>query len=600
MSVARVHKTATPFNAVELPDLDYAQAFDVMYFAHLNQPPTKLIRSSHISWAFAAIGFGPTISAPTGLGVTVSNPKIDADNSGNAYFPQSDSYVVTAIDDQTGQESRGSTPATGTNDLTLKRNKNTLAWAGVTGAERYRIYKAHNQQEYGWIGDTDSLTFIDDNITPDLTDSPPEAFNPFTLSGNPSTVAFMEQRLWWARTANTPNGVFASRSADFENMDASRPSRADDSIVFRIAAQKVNAVNSLVPLNTLLALTGDAIFLIQGANDDYLSANPPPRALRQSGRGVARLKPLVIDDVVFYRPAVGSSVNSIGFTFEVDGYRSSDVSIFSPGFFKDHEVVRWTYSAEPQSILWAVRDDGVLLAFTWQQEQQVWGWTICETDGFVEDAVAIAEQGENRVYLIVVRTIGGVERRFVERIASPKWTDQKYGCYLDCARSWVLDEPQQIFRAPHLAGATVSALVDGFVVEGLTVDGNGDIDLGVEANEIVTIGLPFEALIETMPLMLQTRDGVPANKKQLLGEVVVQVTNTRMGGLEAGSSLDRMYRFKGRENEALGQPADLFTGKRSMDMAPVLSGEATLLLRHGEPTPFTLAAAFLDAIVSEG
>jgi hypothetical protein len=599
LSVSRIHKTASPFNADELGEIDFAQAFDVMYLAHLNHGPTKLVRSGHTSWAFSTLTFGPTIAAPTGLSVSVTNPNQDADNSGNAYFPQPDNYVVTAIDDQSGQESRASSPASGVNDLTLKRNKNTLSWAAVAGAERYRVYKAHNQQEYGWIGDTEATSFVDDNITADISDAPPEAFNPFTLSGNPSTVAFFEQRLFWARTANVPNGVYSSRSADFENMDASRPTRADDSIVFRIAAQKVNSVNSLVPLNTLLALTSDAIFVIQGSNEDYLSANPPPRALRQSGRGVSRLKPQVIDDVVFYRPAVGSSVNSLGFTFEADGYRSSDISIFSPGLFIDHEIVRWAYSQEPQSILWTVRDDGKLLAFTWQQEQQVWGWTLCETAGFVEDVVAVAEQGENRVYLIVRRTIDGVERRFVERIASPKWDDQKLGCYLDCAKTWFPVEPRSTYLIPHLAGETVAALADGFVVTDLVVDEDGFVDIGFEAEEVVTIGLPYEALVETLPLMLPTREGSPANKRQLLASATIQVVDTRIAGLEVGTAMDRLYPLKGREREPLGTPPELFTGKRTIENAPVVSGEATLFIRHADPTPFTLTAAYLEPIISE-
>lgn len=600
VSVARIHKTASPFNVGELAEIDYAQSFDVVFFAHLNHPPTKLVRSSHTSWAFSLIVFGPTIAAPIGLGVTVTNPNVDADNGGNAYHPQPDSYVVTAIDDETGQESRASSLASGTNDLTLKRNKNALSWTPSTGADRYRIYKAHNQQEYGWIGDTEEASFTDDNITADLTDAPPEAFNPFTTAGNPSTVGLFEQRLFWGRTAIVPNGLFSSRSADFENMDASRPTRADDSIVIRIAAQKVNSLHSLVPMNTLLALTGDAIFVIQGANEDYLSANPPPRALRQSGRGASRLKPLVLDDVVFYQPAIGAGTRSLGFTFEIDGYRSNDVSIFSPAFFTGFDIAAWTYAEEPMSIIWTVRDDGKMPAFTWQQEQQVWGWTLCETAGTIEDATSITEGGENRTYLVVSRTIAGEQKRFIERIASPTWDDQEDACYLDCAATFIPDEPQREFYVPHLAGAQVEALADGFVVKNLEVGQFGLVDIGFEAESVVTIGLPFEALVETLPLMLPTREGVAANKKQMLGDVVVQLVDTRIGGLEVGPSLDRMYFLKGRSTEPLGSPPGLVTGKRTAATAPVVSGEATLFLRHTDPTPFTLVAAYLDPIVSEG
>lgn len=599
MSVARLYKVATPFNAVELADMDYAQSFDVVYLAHLNHEPTKVVRSAHTDWDFSTIDFEPTIEAPTGVNAVHSHPNVDDENDGNSYFPQPDHYAVTAINDETGQESRASASDSATNDLTLKRNKNTITWNAVSGADRYRVYKAHNERDYGWIGDVEGLQIIDDNISADLTDAPPEAYNPFTLLGNPSSVAFFEQRLIWGRLAEAPNAIVMSRSADFENMDTSRPARADDSVVIRIAAQKVNAVNSLVPMVNLLAMTSDSIMLIQGSNDDFISANPPPRAVRQSGRGASRLKPIVVDEVVFYQPDIASEVRSLGFTFEIDGYRSNDVSIFSPGFFRGYGINAWAYAEEPLSVIWTIRNDGKMPAFTWQQEQQVWGWTLCETDGVIEDAVSIQEGDESRTYLIVQRTIDGVEKRFVERIASPNYDDQKLACYLDCAMTWVLEEPRQVFRIPHLANSTVSALADGAVIHDLEADAQGDVDIGFEAESYVTIGLPFEALVETMPLMMETQEGRPANKRQMLGKATVQVVDTRLGGLEAGPSIDRLYPFKERGTEVLGEPPELFTGKETANMAPVGSGEATLILRHGDPTPFTLAAVYLDPIVTE-
>src|SRR5436190_1273058 len=81
----------------------------------------------------------------------------DSANSGNAYFPQPASYVVTAVDDVSGQESRASASSSATNDLTLKRNFNSITWTGVTGATRYRVYKADNTQDYGYIGSTASI-----------------------------------------------------------------------------------------------------------------------------------------------------------------------------------------------------------------------------------------------------------------------------------------------------------------------------------------------------------------------------------------------------------------------------------------------------------
>lgn len=601
VSVARVYKVATPYAYVDLADMDYTQAFDIMYLAHADHDPGKLVRSAHTSWTHSSVTFGPTIGSPTGIGATATIANTDAENDGNGYFPQPASYIVTAINDATGQESRASDSATATNDLTLKRNKNVISWSAPTGvtANRYRVYKADNQQDYGFIGITDSLSFTDDNIAPDLTDGPPEAYNPFADGNRPSTVTFFEQRLFWGRTLASPSAVYGSRTADFENYDVARPLKEDDAITFRIMAQKVNAVNALVPMENLLALTGDAVFKIMGSNTDYLAASPPPRALRQSGRGVSRLKPIIMDEVIFYQPSVGSEVRSLGFSFDIDGYRSNDVSIFSPGLFRGFTFSGWAYAQEPLSVLFAARSDGKMPSFTWQQEQQVWGWTLCETQGEFIDVCAIAEQGENRTYLLVRRVINGVERLFLERMASAKWSDVKQSCYLDCAVSFEPPVPTSRFFVPHLAGATVDALADGFVIQGLKVGSDGMVDLDYEASEFVTIGLAYDAVIETLPLVMQTQQGWSRDKRQMLGDVVIQLADTRHGSIECGRRLEKMYPIKARRNEPLGQPTELFTGSVGASTEPLTSGEATLFIRSNAPVPMTVTAVYLDPVVTE-
>ena len=44
-------------------------------------------------------------------------------------------------------------------------------------------------------------------------------------------------------------------------------------------------------------------------------------------------------------------------------------------------VMEMAYQQEPDSILWIVRDDGVLLGVTYLREQQVLAWHRHDTDG---------------------------------------------------------------------------------------------------------------------------------------------------------------------------------------------------------------------------
>lgn len=59
------------------------------------------------------------------------------------------------------------------NDLTLAAHRNTISWAAATGTVvRYNIYKLANGL-YGYIGQAAGLSFTDDNITPDVSQTPP-------------------------------------------------------------------------------------------------------------------------------------------------------------------------------------------------------------------------------------------------------------------------------------------------------------------------------------------------------------------------------------------------------------------------------------------
>ncbi len=662
MSVARLYRVGSPFNGAELAEVDYEQSANVMYLAHLNHAPTKLTRAGHTDWTFASVTFGPTLAAPTGLGATYipGNSVI----SGDSYFPQTATYVVTAVDDVSGQESRASNSGNAFGDLTLKRNINSLTWTAVTGATRYRIYKADNTQEYGYIGNTTTTSFVDDNIGPDYADGPPAGDNPFddfpavvtgsiagtvltvtavasgvlavgkTLTGigiadntmivamppestggtgtytiapaqtvssttigardkrnYPSTVTFFEQRLLWGRTINHPNAIWGSRSGMFENMDVSRPIKASDALTFALVAGRVNAVNQLVSVNNLLALTSDNIFKIEGGQNGYISATDFV-VRRQNGRGASRLSPLVVDSVCFYQTGIGNGVRTLGYQFQTDSIDSNDVTIFSPHLFRGFNIVSWAYAQEPRSLIWAVRNDGKLLCFTWEQEQQVWGWTICETDGLVESVCVISEGSEDRLYLTVRRG----EKLLIERMASARWAAVEDSCFLDSAVTYAFDTPATVLRnLDHLEGKTVAALADGNVVSGLVVSG-GVVTLPYAVSR-ATCGLPYSATIETLPLAVQGQSGWTVAKPQTQAKAVLRLIDSR--GVKAGPDAANLEPLRARVGEAPGEPNALKTGLFETWLRPKINDGARVVVRSDDPLPMTVTGVYLDPSIAD-
>lgn len=606
MGVARLYRTASPVNASELIEVDAVQSFDVLYMAHLNHDPLKLQRFDHTDWRFVTVTFGPTVSPPTGVSAVATNPNQDSDNGGNAYFPQPDSYVVTAIAADTGQESRASAASTASNDLSLKRNYNTITWNAVTGAERYRVYKKHNEGSYGLIGETTGLSLRDDNIGADLTLGPLEGRNPFTADNDkPSTVTFFEQRLWWGRTRNNPNALYASRSADFENLDVSIPLRADDAISIRLVSQGVNQANQLVPMGNLLVLGSDGLFKIEGANEDYLSASPPPRQRRQEGRGASRLEPITVDSITFYKTTNGQQIRALGYKFERDGYSSNDVTVFSPDFFEGHDIVSWCYAEDPLSMFWAARSDGALLAFVWVEEHDVWGWTICPVagDGKVKSLCSVREFGEDRVYAVIESTIAGTTRLWRGRMASARWLGLHNENHLDCSATRVYDEPTNVIDGLwHLEGETVAVFADGIVFDvdqGLVVT-NGRVTLPEEATcRTAHVGMAFDVHVETLPLNFPTQAGVSTGRKQQTGKAKIRLSRSRAPQVGVTEDKLRPVRPMRATGAAVDQTAEasLLSGIFDVTTSPVNRLETTAVIKH-RIAPLTVTGVYLEAEAS--
>lgn len=581
MAVYPLYVAPTPYNASELPDLDYAQAFDTIYLAHEFHAPGKLTRAAHASWLYASIAFAPGIAVPGSVAAVATVPNTDAANAGDSYFPQLYKFIVSAVNSD-GQESRGSTASSATNDTELPRNFTTITWAAVTGAEYYRVYKAHETGSYGFIGESETTSFKDDGFQPEYSDAPIEAYNPFVGTGNyPGRAGFWEQRLFLGRSRNLPNGIWASRSADFENMDFARPQRENDSIAMAITTGETNTIEHFMPMERLLVGTSDNIFALKGPNDDVLVPNPPPGARRHIGRGISQLKPIMVGEVGFYQPRVETGVRTLGYTFEVDGYKSSDVSIFAPHLFENNRIRRWAYQAEPYSIIWAVRDDGTLLAFTWEAEQQVWGWTEMDLGGVVLDVVCIPEGPENRVYLTVQRVINGATVRYVEELDRGKWTDYKTAAFVDCAKLYEFAAPTtSVTGLDHLEGKVASVLMDGYSTT-LTVTG-GAITLPEPASKVV-VGLGYEVLIETLPLPDEP-------KKKNTGEIYLEVVESF--DIYAGRREDELDLVRTRVEGEIGAPI-LYTGLcEPVRPDQVVDHYASIIVRQSSPYPMTLTGLY--------
>lgn len=470
----------TPWAHTDLALLKFTQSADTIYFTHPSYAVRKLTRSAHDNWTLSAVTFGSELDAPENLA-----------GAGTSFY-----FVVTAVD-ELGRESVASDPD-------LADTGAALTWDAVTGAEYYNIYKdLYDAGTYGWIGQAIDEVFDEPaaGITPDYDKTPPLAKDPFDGPDNyPGCTTFFGQRLLFARTNNKVQSFWGSKVTDFECLDHSAPTQDDDGYEFQLASRQVNEIRWMVPLSHLILGTSGSEWKAGPGGDGDAITPTSIDATVQSQWGVSHVPPLVIGDTILFTESAGNVVRDLLYSLESDGYKGNDLSVLAKHLFRNYEITEWCYQQDPDSIVWAIRDDGTLLGMTYYREHEVWGWHQHETDGLYKSIASVSTSDDkDDVYVIVERVINGSTVKYVELFKERTPVDALYdhdirdAYFVDSGLS--LDSPLTITGVTNadpcvvtIAGHTFS---DGDTIDFAVIVGNKDAD-GVDTLGAALNGKKFK------------------------------------------------------------------------------------------------------------
>jgi hypothetical protein len=284
---------------------------------------------------------------------------------------------------------------------------------------------------------TNASGFTDDGSAPNYQQAPPSQQALFNAAdAYPGVVGSYQQRRILARTNTEPERAWASHPGLREDFATSTPLQDDDSVSWRMVGKKVNEIRHVLDLGRLIIFTSGSEQMVQGDTAGILRPGEiNPQKLSAHGAS-ARLAPLEVGDSALYVQARGSIVRDLKPIADAGTYEGTDLTVYASHLFVGYTIVDWAYAQTPNSSVWAVRSDGVLLCLTYLREHAVWGWSRHDTDGFVENVCVLPEGDEDRVYLIVRRTINGATKRFVERMASRTFAAQEDAFFVDCGLSY--------------------------------------------------------------------------------------------------------------------------------------------------------------------
>jgi hypothetical protein len=403
------------------------------------------------------------------------------------------------------------------------------------------------------------------------------------VPGYPETVMFYQDRLAFANTANNRLRIDLSKTGDYDNFDVSIEVQDDDAITVPLPARSVNAIHSMIPMREMLCFTSGGVWsLSAGSNSDTITPSSIKTAHETSFRA-GKIDPVVIGNVVFYLQRFSNKVQSLTFSDTVYGYDGIDMSVMSEHLFEGHYVVDWDYQQDPHSIIWAVRDDGVILGFSFLKEHQVQAWyrRPLADSGIAESVCVIPGNLQDEVYFVVKRTVNGSVVKYIERLEVREYSDLEDAWFVDCG---VLFEAETatttVTGLGHLVGKSVSGVADGVAFTGKTVSAGGTITLGTAASKVIA-GLPYNSNLETLNIEFQTNTGTAQARKKRVGEVVLRLKDSK-GGYVGPDSTHLM---------PLKYPANAtypYTGDVRVTMNSPFNEEGRVYVRQSEPYPITI------------
>lgn len=572
------YQIPTPYAESDLAAIKYAQSGDILTLTHPNYAPRELRRNGATDWTLVTSSFGSTLSAPTISSVTPTTASSPSDT-------QSYSYVATTVSDDQLDESVASSAASATNQLFDTGALNTVNF-GTSG--RRNVYKLSGGL-YGYIGQTDGTTLIDDNIAADVSRTPPLNQTPFS-SDYPRTVAYFEQRKVFAGTTNLPQNFWLTKTGTESNLDYSIPVRDDDAISIKLAALESSTIRHAVPLDDLILLTDSAEWRVSPVNSEALT--PTTTSVRATGYiGANNVQPVVVSRTVVYAAARGGHIRGLGYDFEANSYVSVNLSLRSQQLFDYKQITDLSYGKSPTPIVWAVSSDGNMLGLSFVPEQQVYAWHTHSTENGTFESCAVIDEGDDSIcYVIVNRTIDGATKRYVEAMGSRYYQSLSDFVGLDSSISYSGASTASFSNLDHLEGETVYALVDG-AVQGPFVVSSGAITTD-EPGEVVHVGIRRTADMKTLPIVAEMEAYLQATVKTIK-KVTLRVF--RSGRFFAGEDVNNLYEAKVRTTESYGDAPSLQSREVEVHVGGTWNDHGQVVVRTQDPTPLTVSAITLHA-----
>ena len=553
-----IYEIPNPYSQDEIADVKYTQSADVLYLTHKNHPPIKLSRTGHTAWTTSEIDFqdGPYLN----LNATETTLTLSGTTG---------SVTVTASASLFKSSDVG-------RSLRIKSTGSKWGWGKITG-------------------------YTSDTVVTVLLVKSPEsasATKDWRLGiycaehGYPSCVTFFEDRLFFAGTKNYPQRIDGSKAGDYETFSPNSIETGtvtdEMAVACTLNSSDVNAIQWMVDDEKGLlcgSIGGEWIVRPSSLSEGLTPTNI--KAKRSTSYGSSSVQAKRVGRAAIYVQRAGRKVREMAYVYEVDGFRSPDMTALSEHITYGG-LTEIEYQQEPFSVIWFIRSDGQLIGLTYERDQDVIGWHRHIIGGSFGDGHAIVEAlsciptpdgTSDELTMIVKRTIDGETKRYIEYM-TPRFDADSltYAHFVDCGLTYEGAATDTVSGLNHLEKETVQVLADGLPHDDCVVYG-GMIALTRKAS-VITIGKGYNSDIQTLRLEAGAADGTAQGKTKRITRVDVRLHKTL--GLKYGrdaANLD-VHTFR--------KSGELFSGDIQIVWNSGYDEKGQMYFRQSQPLPMTI------------
>lgn len=270
----------------------------------------------------------------------------------------------------------------------------------------------------------------------------------------PGVVSYYQQRRVYGFTLNSPDSYFFSQPGAYKNMDSSIPTIDSDAFTGNPWAQQVNGIQFMQPMtNGIIILTGNGAWNLNGGDKSAITPSDQSANSQAYNGSNPKVPPIVINYDILYVQSKGSIVRDLSYNFYVNIFTGTDTTVLSNHLFNYHQIIQWAYAEEPYKLVWAIRDDGVMLSLTYLKEQEVIAWSHHDTNGSFVGVCSVTEPPVDAIYGITKRYIRGNWVYYSERMDNRNWENAEDCFCVDAGLSYPMSYPNAILN-PTAANGT--------------------------------------------------------------------------------------------------------------------------------------------------